>query len=172
MSVKQARKAERRKDRRNNEEQDMPEVNLYGHITNSCIQRDHPNFDEDQTVRLLSELTNELGQEVHYSLCSVLAHLLAHTRTQSKTFAYQAVDTIWQRIKTNVKEIFCAYQGEFSGFMPLPNCFELFGLDFIVDEDLNPIILEVKQSFPALVFGFFCLLLTFSYFLRSTVVLT
>ncbi len=36
--------------------------------------------------------------------------------------------------------------------MPLPNCFELFGLDFIVDEDLNPIILEVKQNQHGLVF--------------------
>jgi hypothetical protein len=30
--------------------------------------------------------------------------------------------------------------------MPLPNCFELFGFDFLVDENLNPIILEVRCS--------------------------
>jgi hypothetical protein len=44
----------------------MPELSLYGHITNSCLQRDHPGFDEDATVRLLSELVKELGEEARF----------------------------------------------------------------------------------------------------------
>jgi hypothetical protein len=42
-------------------------------------------------------------------------------------------------------DVFGDVVGEFSAFMPLPNCFELFGFDFLVDENLNPIILEVRS---------------------------
>jgi len=114
-----ARKRQNKKNRRERKkEEEMPELSSYAHITNSCLQREHPDFDEDKTVRLLSELTEELGEEV--------------------------VKTIWERVKVNVKEIFSAFRGEFSAFMPLPNCFELFGFDFLVDENLNPMILEVN----------------------------
>lgn len=115
---KRANRKKNQRERRKADEEDMPELSLYGHITNSCLQRDHPGFDEDATVRLLSELVKELGEE--------------------------AVKTIWERVKVNVKETFAAFRGEFSAFMPLPNCFELFGFDFLVDENLNPIILEVN----------------------------
>ena len=33
-----------------------------------------------------------------------------------------------------------------SAFLVLPNCFELFGFDFLVDEDLNVWILEVTRE--------------------------
>lgn len=35
-------------------------------------------------------------------------------------------------------------RGEFSGFMPMANAFELFGLDFLVTEDFQVVLLEVN----------------------------
>lgn len=61
---KRANRKKNQRDRKKRDEEEMPELSTYGHITNSCLQRDHPNFDEDATVRLLSELSQELGEEV------------------------------------------------------------------------------------------------------------
>lgn len=90
--------------------------NQMAHITNSCVQRTHPQFSEDFTVRLLSELNDEIGKD--------------------------KVDLIFQKMIINLAEIFKAVHKEFSGFFPLPNCFELYGVDFLIDENCNPIILE------------------------------
>jgi hypothetical protein len=61
---KRANRKKNQRERKRADDDEMPELSLYGHITNSCLQRDHPQFDEDATVRLLSELTKELGEEV------------------------------------------------------------------------------------------------------------
>lgn len=34
-------------------------------------------------------------------------------------------------------------------FQPLPNAFEIYGLDFLVDETLNPLLLEYVTGVPA-----------------------
>ena len=43
-------------------------------------------------------------------------------------------------------ELFAAYRGEVSVFQPLPNCFEHFGLDFMLDQDLRLWLLEVNPE--------------------------
>eukprot|EP01111_Echinosteliopsis_oligospora_P014310 TRINITY_DN5365_c0_g1_i1.p1 TRINITY_DN5365_c0_g1~~TRINITY_DN5365_c0_g1_i1.p1 ORF type:complete len:440 (+),score=116.27 TRINITY_DN5365_c0_g1_i1:50-1369(+) len=97
-------------------------TNRYAHITNSCVQREHSEFDENATVRLLSELEDD--KEI--------------TRDQSKL--------IFEKIKTNVREIFRAVENQTGAFLVLKNCFELFGFDFLVDEQLNVWILEVNAG--------------------------
>jgi hypothetical protein len=42
--------------------------------------------------------------------------------------------------------LFKALHGERTVFSPLPNCFELFGLDFLVDEDYQVYVLEVNPG--------------------------
>ncbi len=34
------------------------------HITNTCIQQDHPNFDENKSVRTLDELEYAIGKVI------------------------------------------------------------------------------------------------------------
>lgn len=43
-------------------------------------------------------------------------------------------------------ELFRALHGERTVFSPQPNCFELFGLDFLVGEDLQVYLLEANPG--------------------------
>lgn len=87
------------------------------HITNTAYQAEHAeDFKETECVYLLSELGTS------------------------------QVETITEQINQLVAQIFDAYRGEFAVFQPLPNCFELFGLDFLVDQDLRVSFLEVNPG--------------------------
>jgi hypothetical protein len=43
-------------------------------------------------------------------------------------------------------ELFAAFENEYTVFAPMSNCFELFGLDFMVDDALNVSLLEVNPG--------------------------
>lgn len=43
-------------------------------------------------------------------------------------------------------ELFNAYENEYTVFCPMSNCFELYGLDFIVDMQLRVNLLEVNPG--------------------------
>lgn len=75
------------------------------------IQENHPNFDEEKSVQLLDELSSKIGLD--------------------------KVSLIKSQIKNIVAETFAALSGETSVFMALPNCFELYGFDFLVDENYS-----------------------------------
>ena len=51
------------------------------HLTNTAVQYDHPNFDEDRSVKLLSELRKE-GE-----------------------ISSEQENTIFEKVKTNVREV-------------------------------------------------------------------
>ena len=44
------------------------------------------------------------------------------------------------------RDVFRAYENEYTIFCPMSNCFELFGLDFLVDEDFRVYLLEVNPG--------------------------
>ena len=44
------------------------------------------------------------------------------------------------------RELYAAYENEYTIFSPMGNCFELFGLDFVVDESFGTSILEVNPG--------------------------
>ena len=45
-----------------------------------------------------------------------------------------------------VRELFRCFENEYTVFSPMTNCFELYGLDFLVDESFNVHFLEVNPG--------------------------
>eukprot|EP01112_Ceratiomyxa_fruticulosa_P011947 TRINITY_DN3289_c0_g1_i3.p1 TRINITY_DN3289_c0_g1~~TRINITY_DN3289_c0_g1_i3.p1 ORF type:complete len:301 (-),score=69.44 TRINITY_DN3289_c0_g1_i3:42-944(-) len=95
--------------------------NKYAHITNTCLQVSHPQFKEDDVVKLLTELDFGLNSSSVASL-------------------------IFQKMVVIIRETFFAFKGEMAGFFPLKNCFELFGVDLLVDETYNVWLLEFNSG--------------------------
>ncbi|RHY08739.1 hypothetical protein DYB25_008995 [Aphanomyces astaci] len=100
------------------------------HITNTYQQQDHPDFVEADCVLLLEDMERILTQDRH----------------MSATDAKSVTTTMLADIGAITREVFAAYRGEFSVFQPLPNCFEVYGVDFVVDEDFHVWLLEVNPG--------------------------
>ncbi len=56
------------------------------------------------------------------------------------------VKQIMQQMKEIVHDLFQSYENEYSVFTPMTNCFELFGLDFMIDEDFQLSFLECNPG--------------------------
>lgn len=67
-------------------------------------------------------------------------------RFPTQASADEGVKKIRSQIHEIVHDLFSAYENEYSIFCPMANCFELYGLDFLVDEDLNVHFLEVNPG--------------------------
>ncbi|KAG3016267.1 hypothetical protein JG687_00002536 [Phytophthora cactorum] len=101
--------------------------NNYSHITNTFQQQSHPDFVESECVLLLDDIENILAEQGIADAAGKKANVLAD-------------------IGQITAETFDAYKGEFSVFQPLPNCFEIYGVDFMVDEDFNVWLLEFNPG--------------------------
>lgn len=91
-------------------------------------------FDESLCVRLLSDLPEELNRQRRKGG--------AFSEAQCAGAAKQVLESM----HTITAELFAAYKGQFSTFQPIPSCFEHYGLDFMVDEDLRVWLLEVNPG--------------------------
>lgn len=60
--------------------------------------------------------------------------------------ATAAVQDIRAQIHAITADVYGAYENEYSIFCPMSNCFEVYGLDFMVDEDLQVHFLEVNPG--------------------------
>ncbi|GAB7352556.1 hypothetical protein MBLNU459_g2941t1 [Dothideomycetes sp. NU459] len=102
-------------------EMDGPNAHLNGHLTNTCLQ------------------SGEREGSVHafWSLPSSVPGLSAGWK-----------DEVYEQICGITGEVFeAAARGMMVHFQPLPNAFEIFGLDFMVDGQGTPWLLEVN-AFP------------------------
>ena len=99
-------------------------------LTNTCLQADHPDFVESESVRLFSDIIGkddgDLGRRRHREILG--------------------------QMKAILHDVFDAVVHEVTTFQPRPNCFELFGMDFLVDEQYRVSFLEAN-SFPGKLVG-------------------
>ncbi|KAI9591077.1 tubulin-tyrosine ligase family-domain-containing protein [Syncephalis fuscata] len=95
---------------------------LQGHLTNTCLQQHNEAFDEAQAVRAFWDLTN---------------HGLEAT----------TLEQIFNQCASVLGECFAAVSSDAIGFQPMPNAFELYGFDFLIDESHNVWLLEAN-AFP------------------------
>ena len=79
-------------------------------------------------------------------MLSDLVPILAKERGFTVEESQNKVTYIYDQIREITANIFHSFKGEFSAFMPLPNAFELYGCDFLVDEDFSVYFLEANPG--------------------------
>jgi tubulin---tyrosine ligase len=109
---------------------------LKAHLTNTCIQGSEER--EGSVVAFWS-----LPDQLHANGSTDHQHLQDSNSTKSSW-----KEIVWSQICATTAELFkAAALDQVTNFQPLPNAFELFGIDFLVAEDLTTYLLEVN-AFP------------------------
>lgn len=122
------------------EEDGVDLSNKFAHATNHCVQKKHGG--DGKTTESNSFTIDELCERVRLPKDSPTAAALS--------------ECIRNQIDAVVKDLFFAARSRASpavGFFPMAGSFELFGLDFIVDEDGKVWLLEVNSDPSLAVFG-------------------
>ncbi|KAF2761418.1 TTL-domain-containing protein [Pseudovirgaria hyperparasitica] len=104
-----------------------------------------PPWEADSADALRAHLTNTClqGSDIREGSVNQFWSL---TRPQNAPEDWK--DAVWSQICDTTGALFeAAARGMMIHFQPIPNAFEMFGLDFMVDEDLNTWLLEVN-AFP------------------------
>ncbi|KAA0167294.1 hypothetical protein FNF28_02826 [Cafeteria roenbergensis] len=118
-------------------------------ITNTCFAAERAGFDEARSVRLLSELPEALdapGEQGAAGPGAGSAHAAACAASGAH-WGEEATRVVYGGVREAVARLFASLQGSVGGFMPLPNAYELYGLDFVVrSTDLRPMLLEVNAG--------------------------
>lgn len=57
-----------------------------------------------------------------------------------------AKDQILEGVHTITRDLFTAFENEYTVFAPMSNCFEVYGLDFMVNNDCSVHLLEVNPG--------------------------
>ncbi|KAM0793185.1 hypothetical protein ACM66B_000656 [Microbotryomycetes sp. NB124-2] len=111
-------------------ESDDGRVNLASHLTNTCLQSSSEQYSRaDLAVSTLSALVGKT--------------ILSGTRKGEK-LGQDDVRRIEDQVADVTAELFKAAVGAATSFQTLPNAFEIFGCDFLVDNDLQVSLLEVN----------------------------
>ncbi|KAH7915394.1 tubulin-tyrosine ligase family-domain-containing protein [Hygrophoropsis aurantiaca] len=99
------------------------EVDLAAHLTNTSLQTHRG----EDGVRLLDELSG----------CSVLSHLHESVHSQELRFTSNNIECIQRQMADILAETFKAAIEMTVHFQPLPNAFELYGVDFLVSHEME-----------------------------------
>lgn len=97
---------------------------LAAHLTNSCLGSTSPDWRDDIHVRALSELPSLCGAEGGVALAA----------------------RIYRQMARAIAHAFVAMEGNVAAFLPAPACFEMYGVDFLVDDAGRAILLEFNPS--------------------------
>ena len=102
-----------------------PTSDLAAHLTNSCLGSSASEWDDTIHVRALSELPNLIGG--------------------GGAGVAIATDAFEQVAKATA-HAFAALEGNVAAFLPAPACFELYGVDFLLDAGGCAVLLEFNPS--------------------------
>ena len=102
----------------------------------------------DSENALLCHLTNH-ARQVHGSAYREEQH----TSTLREMLGDEAARGIMAEVRRVTKGVFAAYARGSAAFFALPGCFELFGVDFAVDPQHRPWLLEINSGPDLALFG-------------------
>ena len=97
------------------------------HITNTCVQNPDSPEEERRSVQMWDEVVEQI-------------------RREQGEQAGEAAAGVFGRVCQVVGDVFAAVSPEQTTFMSLPNCFELFGFDFLLDEAFHVWFLEANAE--------------------------
>lgn len=106
---------------------------VYGHLTNTARAVEDVNFEEEKFVQLLDDLPRHLYNNYRDII-------------RTKKEARDKVESIKFQIHEITKHLFACFENEYTIFAPMCNCFEVYGLDFMVDESFQVHLLEVNPG--------------------------
>ena len=107
--------------------------NIFSHLTNTARSAEDVHFDEKKFVKTLDDLPEYLMKE-------------KPEIAKNKEDANKIITQIKDDIHKITNELFNAFENEYTVFSPMNNCFEIFGLDFMIDQDLQVSLLEVNPG--------------------------
>lgn len=102
----------------------------FAHLSNTAKGAELSDFDEEKFVLLLDDLPKCLVRDYP-------------NRFSDLSTASAQVDAIRLSINDITAELFTCYENEYTVFSPMNNCFEVYGLDFMLDDEFNVSLLEV-----------------------------
>lgn len=106
---------------------------MFCHLTNTARACEDSSFDESKFVQLLDDLPS---------------HLLLYYPDIVPTVedAQRKIAGIKKKIYKITRDLFGAFENEYTVFCPMASCFEVYGLDFMVDSNFDVHLLEVNPG--------------------------
>jgi hypothetical protein len=133
-------------------------ADTHAHITNTCVNAEHADFAEDEYVRRLSDLPHMLCARAAEEASpagglnnkagvgagsaadkrgagAVLGAVSSGADAAALAMAVRRTAGVYARMCEVVAECFLALERETSVYMPLESSFELYGADFLLEEE-------------------------------------
>ncbi|KAJ1654587.1 putative tubulin--tyrosine ligase pby1 [Dispira simplex] len=108
--------------------QDLNDTSV--HLTNTCLQTDRADFDETTVVKRFWKLHEDPDR-------TLIQHVL-------RRLTIADLDHVFQQIKLILRELFDAVTSEMTTFQTRSQSFEMFGFDFLADNQLQTYLLEAN----------------------------